>query len=62
MIQTTFKVTGFVTVTSEKPLKANEVVITLDAETNEQFEGSDIEEVMECDITSKEISSTTEVK
>jgi DNA recombination-dependent growth factor C len=57
MYQTTVKIEGFVTVTSERKLSPGEVMAYLEVETKDEYEASPVIEVVEREITSKEISS-----
>jgi len=61
MIQTTFRVEAFITVTSEKPLNPKEAVFIIDAETTDEDEDSKIYEVIETEITEKVITNTAEI-
>ena len=54
MYQTTIKIEGFVTVTSQNPVKAEDIVVYLEAKRQ-----NNVLDVIETEITSKEV--TTEV-
>ena len=60
MVQTTVKIEGFVTITSEREVHPNEVMAWLEVETKDEYDQSPVIELVEAEIVSKELAGKAE--